>query len=307
MPRFKVLNDIKNNDPKTLIRKYWNSFKYYLSGLWHSIDEHHLFLAGGGIAFSLMLSIVPIILLTIAILGNVLEPSTIELQISKAIDTIIPYPKYAEYTKETILKRIPDVIEYKTLSGYLGGIGLFFTSTWLFSSLRTVLNNVFGIPKSKSALHALGRDFAMVIMLIIFVLVSTFLLPLLNFLINAAESIELLSSFRLSDLNDLILSAVSIVIMFIMFFIFYKVIPYAKLGKRVPLVSAFWATLLWELARNIFGYYVANFLSTGRVYGAFILIIVVLFWLFYSSCLFIVAAEIGQLYRERLKRDSSKN
>jgi len=27
---------------------------------------------------------------------------------------------------------------------------------------------------------------------------------------------------------------------------------------------------------------------------------VVLFWLFYASCLFIIGAEIGQLYRERV-------
>ena len=54
-----------------------------------------------------------------------------------------------------------------------------------------------------------------------------------------------------------------------------------------------------EIARWVFGYYVSNFLSTNKIYGAFILFAVILFWLFYASCLFIVGAEIGQLYRER--------
>ena len=79
------------------------------------------------------------------------------------------------------------------------------------------------------------------------------------------------------------------------------------MGKTVPLVSAFWATVLWELARKVFGYYVSNFLSVNKIYGAFILIAVILFWLFYSSCLFIVGAEIGQLYRERRKNRGEIN
>jgi membrane protein len=83
-------------------------------------------------------------------------------------------------------------------------------------------------------------------------------------------------------------------------------IPYAKLGKRIPLVSAFWATTLWEIARRLFGYYVYDFLSQNKVYGPFIIIVVILFWLFYSSCLFILAAEIGQLYRERLHKKGKK-
>ena len=78
-------------------------------------------------------------------------------------------------------------------------------------------------------------------------------------------------------------------------------IPYEKLGKRVPVVAAFWATLLWEIAKRIFGYYVSDFLTINKIYGAFILIAVILFWIFYSSCLFVLGAEIGQLFRERWK------
>jgi membrane protein len=107
--------------------------------------------------------------------------------------------------------------------------------------------------------------------------------------------------FRFSDLLEILLSFGSIVVIFWLFFGFYYLIPYEKLGKRVPLVSAFWATLLWELARFLFGYYVRNFLMTNKIYGAFILIVVVVFWIFYSSIVFVVGAEIGQLYRERKK------
>jgi len=39
--------------------------------------------------------------------------------------------------------------------------------------------------------------------------------------------------------------------------------------------------------------------TLNRIYGTYALIVVVAFWIYYSSILFLVGAEIGQLYRER--------
>ena len=298
--QYKIYRRIAKIISPSSFRKMLGFFKHYFGGLLRRIDDHHLFLSGGGIAFSLFLSIIPLILLFFSILGSIINIETIEQQVNTLIDTIIPYPEYASYTKRFILSRIPEVIQYKTIAGYFGIFGLFFTSTWLFSSMRTILNRIFGVSEHKSALIGLLRDFGMVILLIILVLLSTFILPSLNFLLTAADNIEILHSFM-----DIILEITSIIIIFIMFFVFYYLIPYEKLGKRVPFVSAFWATFLWLSARNIFGYYISNFLSIGKMYGAFIFVAVVLFWIFYSSCLFIIGAEIGQLYRERHTADTS--
>ncbi len=300
MSRFRIFRHISKYMSPGALRKVICFFGHYFGKLFKRADQHHIFLSGAGIAFSLLISLVPFILLALSILGNIINTETVEEQIKIAIDTIIPYPEYASYVRSSIMKRIPQVVQYKTVAGYIGAFGLLFTSTWLFSSMRSVLNNIFGYSEHRGALHALLRDFGMVLLLIVFILLSTFILPTLNVLIEAADKVELLGFLRISQFTDSILSLVSVVIMFLMFFIFYKLIPYASLGKRVPLVSAFWATLLWEVARRMFGYYVYDFLSANKVYGAFIIIVVVLFWIFYSSCLFILGAEIGQLYREKL-------
>jgi membrane protein len=290
-----------------MIKRTLNFLSYYLGGLFRRIDEHHIFLSGGGIAFSLLLSLIPFILLVFGILGNIIDPMVIEKQIINAIDTIIPYPEYADYTKQAILTRIPGVIEYKTAAAWVGGFGLFFTSTWLFSSMRTVLNNIYQCSDNKGALHGIIRDFAMVLLFIILILISTFILPFFNILVNITTSNEWLQVLNLEIFLDWIFSLISFYIIFFSFFLFYKLIPYAKMGEAVPLVSAFWAAVLWEVARRVFGYYVSHFLATNKIYGAFILFAVILFWLFYASCLFIIGAEIGQLYRERREKRESKS
>jgi membrane protein len=85
-----------------------------------------------------------------------------------------------------------------------------------------------------------------------------------------------------------------------MFFGFYSFIPYAKIGRKIPAVSALWATIFWEIAKYLFGYYLYNVASLDKIYGTYALVVVLAFWIYYSSVLFIVGAEIGQLYRERL-------
>lgn len=299
MSRFKILKWILSQIPVSTFRKISGFFNHYFKELWKRVDEHHLFLSGGGIAFSLLLSLLPLLLVLISVLGNILNQSTIEIQISRVIDTLIPYPAYADYTKKVILTRIPEVIEYKTIAGYAGVIGLLFTSTWLFSSMRTILNKIFGVTEEKSAWIGLLRDLGMVLLVILLISLSTVILPIFNIFIESAEKNEILSMFRFSEMVDIGLKIFTLLLLYGMFFFLYYLVPYEKLGKRVPAISAFWTVLFWEIARSIFGYYVKYFLSTNNIYGAFLLFIVVLFWIFYSSCLFIVGAEIGQLYRER--------
>ena len=288
-------------------RKLLSFLNHYFIGLFKRIDEHHIFLSGGGIAFSLILSTIPILLLVFALLGNIINPTTIEDNLSKLIYTVIPYPEYADFTTSAIMRRIPGVFQYSAAAFYLGLAGLFFTSTWLFSSMRTILNRVFGCSEDKGFLVGLIRDFGMVILLISLVLVSTFVLPTINIFIKAAENLDILQNFRVDSVIHTIFSFTSIVVVLLLFFVFYSLIPYAKLDRKVTFVGALWATILWEAARFFFGYYVQTFLQSNKFYEAFLLIIVLLFWLFYASILFIIGAEIAQLYRERLETKAIKN
>lgn len=260
-----------------------------------------MFLSGGGLAFSLLLTTIPLTLIIFSVLGSLINLTTVEMQVKNMIDTIIPYPKYAEYTTRIIMSRIPEVIEYKTLAAYIGGFGLFFVASGLFSSMRTVLNRIFGVSEDKHAIIGKLRDLGMVILLVIFILLSTFVLPAINILIDKAVKFEQLKAFRISDLADNLFSVISLTVIFILFFLFYYLIPYEKLGKKVPAVAALWTTFFWELARNLFGYYISHFANINKIYGTYALVVVVAFWIYYSSLLFILGAEIGQLYKERLE------
>lgn len=293
-----IKNIFKYFSVHTLNRIY-EEVKYYAIGLYHRIDEHHLFLSGGGIAFSLFASIIPLTLIAFSFLGNILDTASVEEQLTNILNTIIPYPEYANKMFEIIMSRVPEVIQHKTIAGYIGVFGLLFISSGLFSSLRTILNRIFHFTENKHLLIGKLRDFGMVLLLIVFLLLAIFVFPAINILTEFALKSDILRMFELTPLVKLLLSIGSPLIILIMFYVFYKLIPYAKLGKKVPLVSAITATFFWEIARQLFGYYITHFATLSRIYGTYALIVIVAFWIYYSSILFLIGAEIGQLYLER--------
>ncbi|MCX7874658.1 MAG: YihY/virulence factor BrkB family protein [Melioribacteraceae bacterium] len=273
---------------------------HYIIELFRRMDKHNLFLAAGGISFSLFLGIIPFILLIFSLLSNIFDQEIIETQISNLLEQAIPYPAYAAYVERIIISRLPQVISLKATAFWIGIVGLIFTSTWIFSSVRTILNQIFDVKVERGFLYGLIRDIMMVVLLLILVSFATFILPAVNIIYKLTSNTDVVRNLNIDAIWNSIVYVSSLLIMFGLFFALYYLIPYEKLGKKVAAMSAFWTVFLWEVARIIFGYYSNNILRTNPFYGAFILIIAVLFWVYYSACLFIIGAEIGQLYRERL-------
>ncbi len=294
---------LKSADPllqyKPSYKKTKIIFKHYIGGLIKRMDEHHGFLLAGGLAFSLFVCIIPFLLILFYILGNFLNSQSVQSQVDIAINTIIPYPKYANYVNEVIFKRINEVIEYKNVAGIIGVFGLLFAASGLFSSMRTILNRIFGVETNVHFLLGKLRDFALVLMVILIFFVTTMLSPVLDLFIQAAQQIKSLSFFRSPIFEHFLLSVISLILIFILFLILYSTVPVRKLGKNSTFISALWAAILWEVAKQGFGFYIHHFTTFGRIYGTYALVVVVAFWIYYSSIVFIVGAEIGRLYSER--------
>lgn len=274
-------------------------FVYYYTGLVRRIEDHHVFLFGAGLAFSIFICIIPFVLIIFAVLGNILDSTSVQFQINTLIETIIPYSRYSEFVKNIIFNRINEVIAYKNIAGIIGGFGLLFAASSLFSSMRTVLNKVYGVEIDVNIFIAKLRDFALVLMVIIIFFVSTLAMPTLDLLRQKAgewTAIEFLSS---GVFSHFIFSLISLSIIFMTFTVLYFTVPLRKLGRKATFMSAMWAAILWEAAKQLFGYYIYNFGAYNKIYGAYALVVVVAFWIYYSSVVFIIGAEIGHMYYER--------
>jgi membrane protein len=275
-------------------------FRHYLGGLYHRFGQHHVFLLAGGLAFSFLICIVPLVLVLLSVLGNALAASAFEYRIDVVIEMLFPAAQYTASLKNFLLARVEEIILYRDVAGYGGAFGLLLAASGLFGSMRTILNKIFQVNKGKHPVVGKLRDFGMVLLVLIFVLTSTTIFPLMEFMKVAAHKITWLPTFSLNTVVQSLFPFIFFIVIFFLFFILYHFVPYEKLGKVPTAVSALVAAIFWEIARQLFGYYLAHAAALDRVYGAYIFAVAVVLWIYYSSLMFILGAEIGQLYREHV-------
>ena len=288
----------------------WHWFKgfvrHYFGGLYDRTDRHHLFLLSGGLAFSLFVCIIPMTLIIFWLLGKFLNSAEVELQIMTLIDTVIPYETYAQFVKDIIFKRVKEVVEYRNIAGWVGIIGLFFAASGFASSLRTVLNKVYGTDIDINIFLGKLRDFLVIIVIVLVFLALILVLPILDFLISFAQTTPYLQVFNQPIFHRFFTASFSLFVMFFNFVILYKFMPTEKIRKRSVLLGAMWASVFWVTAKILFGMYLSNFTTFSRIYGAYALGIVVAFWIYYTSAVFILGAEIGKLFDERISAKREK-
>lgn len=280
-------------------KRFWLWLEYYVSGLIRRADRDNAMLLAGGMAFSTFVCIVPFVLIIFSILGLLLMRPTLENQIYSVVSKLIPYQDYAEYVKGLLHSRIMEFRLYKNWAGIGGLAGLLFAASGLFSTMRTVLNTVFRFERVESPFWSKLKDIGMVVLVLCYFLLSTTLLPALGILKEYSRRSEFLKFLRLGFSGDLVTGILAFVVIFVAFFLMYYLIPKVKLPRNVILISSLSAAVLWEMAKQLFGFYITGIASMGKIYGVYALVVIVAFWIYYTAIVFIVGAEIGQLYRER--------
>jgi membrane protein len=90
---------------------------------------------------------------------------------------------------------------------------------------------------------------------------------------------------------------------FCMSFLIYKIIPNRKVIVRSALQAAFFTSLLWEAAKQSFGWYVLRLGGFSMIYGSLSALAIFFFWVYYSSAILILGGEVAFL----LEREENHN
>ena len=301
---------------------------YYLVGMFVRMSDNNLFLLCGGLAFATLLCLVPLVFLIFFALEAILDVRAIAHLVNQTVDVLIPYPEEAEYLKEVLSLRVSGVMTFKQAYGISGLLILIVSASSLFSSMRTLLNAVFKIehnlgPKGdKTELVAMDqiknintpgrwikflqgilpiavgklKDLTMVLLVIYIFLLLVLALPILSTVIDTAPSL-------LHTYITYFYGLISLALIFAVFLGLYWLLPYQKIQIKMLATGAFWAALLWKFTEWGFGYYLSHFGSISYLYGAYVLLVVVALWIYFSAIIFIAGAQIAQLCRERPSAD----
>ena len=280
---------------------------YYLAGLYGRMAYQHFFLFSGGLAFSTIVCIVPFGFIILFALGAVLDPAVLgpadlERQLTLLIGLVCP-ERYIPFVQEMVLARIKEVVADRKIYGVFGLAGLLFSASGLFSTMRTILNTIHQIPAKEGSSGSLRRDFGMVFLVLCSFLVFVAFFPALEALrSNARFGAHPGSLFSSGWVKYVLYPVFSFAFIAVVFFALYSLVPRQPLARRARVMGTLWAAVLWEVTLQAFSYYLKHVASTQKVYGVYALLIGLILWIYCAALVFVLGAEIGQLYRERNER-----
>jgi membrane protein len=93
---------------------------------------------------------------------------------------------------------------------------------------------------------------------------------------------------------------------FWMSFLIYKIIPNKKIGFKPALQAAIFTSLLWEIAKQLFGWYVMHLGRFSMVYGSLSTLAIFFLWIYYSSTILLLGGEVAFLLEKELAKSRPK-
>jgi membrane protein len=194
------------------------------------------------------------------------------------------------------MRNILRIIRDRKIVGILGIGGLIWTSTWVFSSLRTALNMIFQVERDRGILRGKAIDLLMILLAGIFLLMSMIL----------TSGITFIQSYRFGpflslgpSLRFILKYIIPFFFTFWMCFLIYKIIPNRKIYFKTALQAALFTSLLWEVSKQLFGWYVQHLGRFSMVYGSLSTLAIFFLWIYYSSAILLLGGEVAFLLEKR--------
>ena len=272
--------------------KKWilSKFDFFWSVLKKFDSDHGLFLSSG-ITFNLLLCLIPMSLLLLAIVGTYLYSDREVLNhIRRYLENAVPS------LDPRIMRNILRIIRDRKIVGILGIGGLIWTSTWVFSSLRTAFNMIFRVEKDRGILQGKAIDLFMILLAGIFLLMSMIFTSGITF-IQSNRFSHLLAMGQ--TLRFILKYIIPFLFTFWMCFLIYKIIPNRKISFKKAFQAALCTSLLWEVSKQLFGWYVQHLGRFSVVYGSLSTLAIFFLWVYYSSAILLLGGEVAFLLEKR--------
>jgi membrane protein len=294
-------------------RQLWEKEKEVARGvrdvarrLWHKSYEADILFLASGLAFNVLICLVPTLLLLFYLVGTWLQAEEANRLLNGILHMVFPNQPHAVAIREAISTVLGEIFTHSTSFGLISIAVLITTAASLFSSLRSVLNRMFQIQSQRHFFISYLVDLLLVLTMTLMILGVT----TLNWVYRGLKSFQEfypLAKVRESE-SFWFLGAfpefTSIGIIFVLCFLLYMYVPERFIPRRTALISAFTTTLIWELSSRAFAWYLSTLTSFNKLYGAYAFILVLMLWVFYSCAIFVFGAAMGQVLQERREQRS---
>jgi membrane protein len=256
-------------------------------------DDNALFLARG-LAFDVLVCLIPATFLLLVLFGFIFDsPREAAHYMRTYMKSMLPF------SSQEVMRGLFSVVRTKKVLGVVGLLGLVWTLSRVFGSIRTVLDVIFQVRGGRGILRGKLFDLKMMFLSTLFFL-ATVLVTSIFSILKKISAQPLAMKFQYLGARW---EVASILLAFFftvcLFFCLYKYVPFRKIRTSTALFAALGAGILWELAKHGFRFYLLKFADVSEVYGPFGLLFALVLWVYYSCIVFILGAEMGWVWEKK--------
>jgi len=244
----------------------------------------------GAISYYLLLCLFPLVLAAVSIFGYIIREPDVANRVTETVTDFIPVS--APFLTEQ-LRWISSGWE---AAGIIATIGLIWAGMAVFNAIRKSLNTAWGVKQPRPFFHERLMEFLMMMGFGALILMSLGLTTAFKIIREASLPVF---GERLTDGSLVWHSAViatSVFIAFLGFLFLYKLVPNTRVYWRHAAMGALVAAVLFEIVKNIFVWFVANFATYSVVYGSMGVIIALMTWSYLSAVLLLFCAKLTSIY-----------
>ena len=249
------------------------------------------------LAYYTTLSLAPLVLLIVGVVGLVLDRQQVGAQISVQLEGLIG-PAGRELVTSILTATNP---QGGTVATIIGLATLLIGATAVFGELQATLNLIWEVQPAPTngvwaGLWAVLRDRIFSLTL---VLALAFLL-LVSLVISAAlvGATALFHGPEQAVLSRILEIVVSLLVLTFVFALLYKYVPDAEIGWQDVWLGGLITAVLFTLGKTAIGFYLGQ-ASVGSAYGAAGSLIALLVWVYYSALIMFFGAEFTHAWTIR--------
>ncbi|HOG16272.1 MAG TPA: YhjD/YihY/BrkB family envelope integrity protein [Syntrophales bacterium] len=246
------------------------------------------------IAFYAILSVLPLIILTVIVAGKIFgSHPQIQEDVIASIRSIHPY------FSGDLIKQLGGFEQKQRILGWAGIIGLVWLSTAIFGAMEKAMNVIFRSHRPRK--YVAGKILAIAMIPMGWLVgVASIAITYVGTLLAAPSLLGAGAGSVGSALHGFLFRYVAPYLLTVLFFtVIYRVIPTARVSLGNALAGSAVFALLMETAKNFFTWYISSYTRYNVIFGSLETVVILVLWVFYVAIILLFCAELVSSYQRR--------
>ncbi len=276
----------------------------FASRVYQKSAEDDIFFMAGAISYNFLIAIVPLFLLVVGLWGYVLrarygEPSEVLVGL---LQNYVPAIGGDIDLLAEIESGINGLVASRAGYSIVGSLLFIWLSTRLVGTLRVALREVFDIAGDRGVFRGKIFDLQVVVLGGALLLLNVVITVVLQSLGGRGTEILGIPEDFLGSTERALATLLAFMSTWALFALIYWYVPARRISWRTSWFAATVMAVSYEVMKWGFGWYATSVADYGSAYGNLATLVVLLFWIYYASVVFVLSGEVAQVYTMRKAR-----